>query len=1156
MKFHTNLSSRVIAGCAALSLLCSSIAQAKPNTHIPAAVAHAKAVEHMAAKERVRLAIALPPKDRQAIKDFVDSLSDPTSPNFRQFITPEEFGTRFGATEQDYAALQDWAKSKGLTVAKTYKNRLLLSVDGSVDDVEKAFNVSMNVYQHPKEARTFFSADREPAIDAPVTISSIEGLSSYWKPHAKSRKASNAAPKGGTGPSSAYMGSDFRKAYVPNTTLNGHGETIGLLQFDGFYAADIAAYRAKAGLANVPLTVVPIDGGVDVPDFGNAEVCLDIEMCMSMAPGLSRIYVYEAPNPSPWMDLIGRMADDNLVAPISCSWGGGDPDDSIEVTFQQMAAQGQSFFNASGDFDAFDADVNPVEFPSESPSITQVGGTTLSTSGSQGWVSEVVWNWGGGFSFDQTPNGYLGSSGGIGDYYDIPKYQQGISMTKNKGSTDFRNIPDVSLTADNVYVTYYDPNGNTHTSGAFGGTSCAAPLWAGFMALVNQTNIAKSQPPAGFINPFVYSLGKAKTTGAFHDVTSGNNTNDFSDGLWPAVAGYDLCTGWGSPGSNLLNLFYQASFTVADLTMTGTNGPVPASINTPYVFDYVITNKGPLGTTNVVFTADFSSPVGVSSVNVSQGGFSSNSTNVTCLLGTIASNGTARVTVTIAPATIGFLTNRATISSEVPDPRQTNNVVTSVVPVNPAELGIGNFAPATVFVGYPMTYTISVTNFGPLPATGVTVADTLPDSVGFVTATTSQGDFIADTDAGTVTFNVGYLDVNYVATMTITVTTPTDPQTIINTATVTANEPDAFLTNNTAIATTQVIPLPPPIYNVNAIGYPTAAIINWNSLSNGTTQVAYGVTPSYGSVSSFDGTLRTNHSVMLTGLVPDTLYYFQVTSVIDGAVMTATGTFTTTATLILQEPDSLLFGAWTFSSATGDKYGNSFQYANTTTDPFSPDATAIFNAALPAAGRYDVATWSPSGSNHSTNCQVFVLSSAFTIFTSVDQTVGGHWVSLGSNLNFPDATATIQLQNNTGEQNKVIVVNAVKFSYGLGQDKPANGSVPAWWSQYYLGTNSVSGSADADGDGYSNFTEYVLGTMPNDPTSHLSFSSQSTTNGVKIVFGPYQGGRVYQLQYRATFNAPWTDLANTATVDANGNGQFTINSSLNGFFRLRASLAP
>ena len=97
----------------------------------------------------------------------------------------------------------------------------------------------------------------------------------------------------------------------------------------------------------------PMDGGVSTPGTGNAEVCLDIEMVMSMAPGVSTIYVYEAPNPSPWVDLLNRMANDNLSKQLSCSWGGGGPDPSSEAIFQQMAAQGQSFFNASGDSDAF-----------------------------------------------------------------------------------------------------------------------------------------------------------------------------------------------------------------------------------------------------------------------------------------------------------------------------------------------------------------------------------------------------------------------------------------------------------------------------------------------------------------------------------------------------------------------------------------------------------------------------------------------------------------------------------------------------------------------------------------------------------------------------------------------------------------------------------
>ena len=268
------------------------------------------------------------------------------------------------------------------------------------------------------------------------------------------------------------LGNDFRAAYSVGP-LTGAGQSVGLLQFDGYYATDIANYASQAGLPSITLTNVPIDGGVGTPGSGVGEVSLDIEMVMSMAPGVSRIIVYEAPNPSPWVDMLSRMANDNLARQLSCSWGGGSPDPTSEQIFLQMAAQGQSFFNATGDDDAF---TGSIDFPSDSTNITQVGGTTLTTTGPGGsYVSETVWNWG----LDQ--GSYVGSSGGVSTVYQIPPYQQGIDMTANLGSTTMRNVPDVALTGDNVYVIY--GNGN---SGTFGGTSCAAPLWAGFTALVNQ----------------------------------------------------------------------------------------------------------------------------------------------------------------------------------------------------------------------------------------------------------------------------------------------------------------------------------------------------------------------------------------------------------------------------------------------------------------------------------------------------------------------------------------------------------------------------------------------------------------------------------------------------------------------------------------------
>ncbi len=206
-----------------------------------------------------------------------------------------------------------------------------------------------------------------------------------------------------------------------------------------------------------------------------------------------------------------------------------------------MATQGQSFFNASGDSDAY---TGLIDFPGDTPYLTQVGGTTLTTAPSGAWASETVWNWGIEYGRDG-----IGSGGGISTQYPIPSWQTNISMTANQGSTTMRNTPDVALTADNVYVRADGDDWNV------GGTSCAAPLWAGFVALVNQQAAASGKPAVGFINPAVDAIGTGPNyTSAFHDITSGNNTWSGSPNKFFAVSGYDLCTGWGTPaGQNLIN---------------------------------------------------------------------------------------------------------------------------------------------------------------------------------------------------------------------------------------------------------------------------------------------------------------------------------------------------------------------------------------------------------------------------------------------------------------------------------------------------------------------------------------------------------------------------------------------------------------------------
>jgi hypothetical protein len=282
-----------------------------------------------------------------------------------------------------------------------------------------------------------------------------------------------------------------------------------------------------------------------------AEVSLDIELIIAMAPGLSKVLVYEGSNP---YDVFNKIATDNSAKQISCSWtwnvgpthSWGHPGSkTLDSQLQQMAAQGQSFFQAAGDSDAYtggqaiDSSTGPI--PVDSIYVTSVGGTSLTMSGTGvSWASETVWNWG----------NNTGSGGGVSPNYPIPSWQTNVSMAANNGSTINRNIPDVALTADAVNVVH-----NNGSSGSFGGTSCAAPLWAGFTALVNQQSAAVGNAPVGFLNPALYAIAGTNYSACFHDTTAGNNIGNNTPGLYNAVSGYDLATGLGTPnGTNLINV--------------------------------------------------------------------------------------------------------------------------------------------------------------------------------------------------------------------------------------------------------------------------------------------------------------------------------------------------------------------------------------------------------------------------------------------------------------------------------------------------------------------------------------------------------------------------------------------------------------------------
>ena len=540
--------------------------------HVPELVSSLAPKGRLAATNQLRLAIGLPLRDRAGLENFVAQVSDPANPLFRHFLTREELTARFGPTLQDYESVKTFARTNGLAIAGTFDNRLVLDVTGPADAVEKAFHIILRTYRHPSEARDFFAPDTEPAVDAALPMVDILGLNNLWRPQAKRRRsnAARARPKFGSAPdgSGNWFGNDFRNAYVPGTTLTGAGQSVGLLEFDGFFPIDIFNYAKQAGngRTNIVIQTVLLDGYNGTPstgpDGGEGEVELDIEMAMAIAPGLSKIVSYEAGEDGNQNDILNSMLASSNVVNLSCSWGWFGPSSTTDSIFLMMDGVGQTFFNASGDNQAFTPGAsskngvdnpNLPNAPSSNPYITQVGGTTLVTnSPGNSWAGEIVWNWA--VELDDPDTG---SSGGISTYYLIPAWQTNVSnMAARGGSTTYRNIPDVAANADNVYEIYDNGNDSDDAFDDNAGTSCAAPLWAGFMALVSQQSVANGgKAAAGFINPALYAIGAGSNYAAcFHDITSGNNTWSRSPSLFYATNNYDLCTGLGSMnGTNLIN---------------------------------------------------------------------------------------------------------------------------------------------------------------------------------------------------------------------------------------------------------------------------------------------------------------------------------------------------------------------------------------------------------------------------------------------------------------------------------------------------------------------------------------------------------------------------------------------------------------------------
>jgi subtilase family serine protease len=340
----------------------------------------------------------------------------------------------------------------------------------------------------------------------------------------------------------------MRAAYYDGK-LTGSGQSLGLFEFAGTDLGDLKKYYKNVGQTNkVPIKLVSTDGtptSCVYPSCDDTEQTLDMTQALGMAPGLSSLVMYIGSSDSA---IFNKMATARpLNAQLSCSWGWTPADPNTDNPyFKEFAAQGQNLFVAAGDSGAWTSPASA--YPADDPYITSVGGTDLNTSSAGGrWASETAW---------------VDGSGGISpDKFAIPYWQRRAARGCSHCSQTYRNGPDVSANAN--FTFYVCADQTTCSANLYGGTSFAAPMWAGYLALINQQVVANTGRTVGFINPTIYAIGESSTYNSdFHDITSGKNG-------YPATRGYDLATGWGSPKrSGLVNALWGSRSTFQTLSST------------------------------------------------------------------------------------------------------------------------------------------------------------------------------------------------------------------------------------------------------------------------------------------------------------------------------------------------------------------------------------------------------------------------------------------------------------------------------------------------------------------------------------------------------------------------------------------------------------
>jgi subtilase family serine protease len=592
------------------------------------------------ASQEMGITLCLPLSDPQGAAEFARRVSTPGDALFHQYITPTEFASRYGGNAADYAALKAWAATNGLKVSQESVARNLLSVRGSVAQVQALFNTQIARYRGADGAE-FYTASSKPTVPDAIAskVSAVLGLNGgkQYTPQVMLGKKLGESPETstlkadsthGTGPGGTYDAANLRKAYsIPSFGNLQKNTVVALFEQGGFYASDVQKYF-KANKLSTKVTPVGVDGSpttvvTDVPQI-ELEAVLDIDMVVGINPNVAEVLVYEDSIDTfqtALVDAMTQVFNDNKAQILSISYGqdeglqGTDAMVAENTALEMLTSEGITVLASAGDSGAYGDGANypyNVADPSSQPYVTGVGGTTLFTDGQSNYQGEQVWNE---LDFNAGATG-----GGISSYWGSQFYQTVEPATgyvlNNGGSASFRNVPDVAAVGDpftGVGV-YSKPYGGWVD---VGGTSVSSPIWAGYLSIVNAGFNYFGLKPVGFFNSILYAVGGpfygyGFAANEMYDIIEGSNglppALSFGNPGFSAGYGYDNCTGngslWGSefftqflvtyvsPGSgpgSVNNVNVVAKATSAEVTwspVTGATGYVVtlADLSLPFFY--------------------------------------------------------------------------------------------------------------------------------------------------------------------------------------------------------------------------------------------------------------------------------------------------------------------------------------------------------------------------------------------------------------------------------------------------------------------------------------------------------------------------------------------------------------------------------------------